>query len=160
MIWGYIASNQQSSRSEFGCHCIHLFIHLFWMGLVGLFVFFLWNASNKNSSHVVPVLLIFFWKLVTKPVERSCKTKKTPEPFSGLQMDPRRVHHQALSSQLNLGIIYQVLPSDLFGGFKWPLQGLSDLHLGNQKVTWKKLVVVEFVCSRMLVTSCELKKKY
>ena len=37
-------------------------------------------------------------------------------------------------------IFYQVLPSDLFGCFKWPFQGLSDLHLGDQKVTWKKLV--------------------
>ena len=35
----------------------------------------------------------------------------------------------------------QVLPSDLFGCFKWPFQGLSDLHLGDQKVTWKKLAV-------------------
>ncbi len=34
----------------------------------------------------------------------------------------------------------QVLPSDLFGDFKLPFQGLSDLHLGYQKVTWKKLV--------------------
>ena len=25
--------------------------------------------------------------------------------------------------------VYQVLPSDLFGWFKWPFQGLSDLHL-------------------------------
>ena len=33
----------------------------------------------------------------------------------------------------------QVLPSDPFGGFKWPFQGLSDLHLGDQRVTWKKL---------------------
>ena len=40
--------------------------------------------------------------------------------------------------------MYQVLPSDLFGGFKWPFQGLSDLHLGNQKVTWKKLVGFHF----------------
>ena len=29
---------------------------------------------------------------------------------------------------------------DLFSGFKWPFQGLSDLHLRNQKGTWKKLV--------------------
>ena len=36
--------------------------------------------------------------------------------------------------------VYQVLPSDLFGCFKWPFQGFSDLHLGDQKVTWKKLV--------------------
>ena len=36
---------------------------------------------------------------------------------------------------------YQVLPSDLFGCFKSdPFQGLSDLHWGDQKVTWKKLV--------------------
>ena len=35
----------------------------------------------------------------------------------------------------------QVLPSDLFGWFKWPFQGLSDLHLGDQKVTWKKLEI-------------------
>ncbi len=38
------------------------------------------------------------------------------------------------------GKMYQVLPSGLFGGFKWPFQGLSDVHLGDQKVTWKKLV--------------------
>ena len=35
---------------------------------------------------------------------------------------------------------FQVLPSDPLGSFQWPFQGLSDLHLGNQKVTWKKLV--------------------
>jgi len=29
---------------------------------------------------------------------------------------------------------------DLFGCVKWPFQGLSDLHLGDQKVTGKKLV--------------------
>ena len=29
--------------------------------------------------------------------------------------------------------VNQVLPSDLFGSFKWPFQGLSDLHLGNPK---------------------------
>ena len=27
-----------------------------------------------------------------------------------------------------------------YGWFKWPFQGLSHLHLGDQKVTWKKLV--------------------
>ena len=37
------------------------------------------------------------------------------------------------------GNIDQVLPSDPFGGFKWPFQGLSDLHLDYQKVTGKKL---------------------
>ena len=35
---------------------------------------------------------------------------------------------------------YQVLQSDLVWTHKWPFQGLSDLHLGNQKVTLKKLV--------------------
>ena len=29
--------------------------------------------------------------------------------------------------------IYQVLPSDPFGDFKWPFQGLSDLHFGLSK---------------------------
>ena len=37
--------------------------------------------------------------------------------------------------------IYQVLPSDLFGGLKWLSQGLSDLNLGNLKATrWGKLL--------------------
>ena len=36
--------------------------------------------------------------------------------------------------------IYQVLPSDPFGCFKWRFLGLSDLNLGYQQVTWKKLV--------------------
>ena len=40
----------------------------------------------------------------------------------------------------------QVLPSDPFGDFKWPFQGLSDLRLGYQKVTWKKLVVMFSFC--------------
>ena len=31
---------------------------------------------------------------------------------------------------------------DLFGVFKWTFQGLSDLHLGDQEVTWKKLVYI------------------
>ena len=31
--------------------------------------------------------------------------------------------------------------------FKWPFQGLSDLHLGNQKVTWKKLAVLFQIAS-------------
>ena len=33
----------------------------------------------------------------------------------------------------------QVLPSDLLGCVKWPFQGLNDLHLGDQRVTWKEL---------------------
>ena len=35
--------------------------------------------------------------------------------------------------------LHQVLASGRFGWFKWPFQGLSDLHLADQKVTWKKL---------------------
>ena len=33
----------------------------------------------------------------------------------------------------------QVVQSDLVWTHKWPFQGLSDLHWGNQKVTLKKL---------------------
>ena len=51
--------------------------------------------------------------------------------------------------------IHQVLPSDLFGCFKWPFQGLSDLHLGAQKVTWKKLAYVVFLCVFHLLIVCE-----
>ena len=36
--------------------------------------------------------------------------------------------------------MHQLLQSDLVWTHKWPFQGLSDLHLGNQKVTLKKLV--------------------
>ena len=35
--------------------------------------------------------------------------------------------------------IIQVLQSGLVWTHKWPFRGLSDLHLGNQKVTLKKL---------------------
>ena len=38
-------------------------------------------------------------------------------------------------------LLHQVLPSDPLGCFKWPFQRLNDLHLGDQKVTWKKLAV-------------------
>ena len=48
-------------------------------------------------------------------------------------------HSAIITLKYNYTYSTQVLPSDLFGGFKWPLQRLSDLHLGNQKVTWKKL---------------------
>ena len=33
----------------------------------------------------------------------------------------------------------QFLQSDLVWTHKWPFQGLSELHFGNQKVTLKKL---------------------
>ena len=46
---------------------------------------------------------------------------------------------------------FQVVPSDLFGWFKWPFQGLSDLHLGDQKVTWKKLVVFHTISFAFLL---------
>ena len=51
----------------------------------------------------------------------------------------------------------QVLPSDLFGRFKWPFQGLSDLHLGYQKVTWKKLVGV-FLGSMLIFQGAHILK--
>ena len=41
----------------------------------------------------------------------------------------------------NLG---QVLQSDLIWTHKWSLRGLSDLHLGNQKVTLKKLGYINY----------------
>ena len=37
--------------------------------------------------------------------------------------------------------IYIYIP----GSSQWPFQGLSDLHLGYQKVTWKKLVYM-YIC--------------
>ena len=46
---------------------------------------------------------------------------------------------------------FQVVPSDLFGWFKRPFQGLSDLHLGDQKVTWKKLVVFHTISFAFLL---------
>ncbi len=51
----------------------------------------------------------------------------------------RHLTNQLKSNWIQLTWIIQVLPSDLFGCFKWPFQELSDLHLGDQKVTWKKL---------------------
>ena len=41
--------------------------------------------------------------------------------------------------------ICQPLPSDPFGDFKWPFQGLSDLQLGYQKVTGKNLVYFTYL---------------
>ncbi len=46
---------------------------------------------------------------------------------------------------------HQVLPSGLFGCFKWPFQGWKrDLHLGDQKVTWKKLVHILYIYKHMI----------
>ena len=36
--------------------------------------------------------------------------------------------------------IYQVIQSNLFGMVKWPFQRLSDLQLGDKKVTKNHLV--------------------
>ena len=41
----------------------------------------------------------------------------------------------------------QVLPSGLFVGFKWPFQELSDLYLGDQKATRKKLGICSYLFS-------------
>ena len=46
-----------------------------------------------------------------------------------------------------------VIQSDLFGMVKWPFKGLSDLQLGNQKVTLNHLV-----CMRFQVGKCQLGK--
>ena len=54
------------------------------------------------------------------------------------------IYHMVQSVKNHLKSNNQVLPSDLFGCFKWPFQGLSDLHLGDQEVTWKKLEIKEF----------------
>ena len=53
-------------------------------------------------------------------------------------------------------IIYQVLPSDPFGGVKWPFQWLSGLHLGDQRVTWKKLVyhLKMYLLLKMVIFHC------
>ena len=48
----------------------------------------------------------------------------------------------AIMTSINPKNHNQLLPSDPFGCFKCPFQGLSDLHLGYQKVTWKKLEVI------------------
>ena len=42
----------------------------------------------------------------------------------------------------NLDITTRFFPVTFLGvlSFKWPFQLLSDLDLGHQKVTWKKLV--------------------
>ena len=45
----------------------------------------------------------------------------------------------------NSPIKFQVIQSDPVCTHKWPFRGLSDLHLGNQKVTLKKLVWCFFI---------------
>ena len=49
---------------------------------------------------------------------------------------------RGVNSWISWHFLFQLLPSDLFGCFKWPFQGLSDLYLGDQKVTWKNLVLI------------------
>ena len=85
------------------------------------------------------------WEMMTfctlrKPIGQGTSTCETPTVYCNF-------------------FIIQVLPSDLFGGLKWPFQGLSDLHLGDQKVNWKKLmtqmlylgcVLIFFFCSALL----------
>ena len=72
------------------------------------------------------------------------------QPYFGPHILEEFIHEMVRVNQVNLSwtvlrkkqkkhIPHQGLPSDLFGCFRWPFQGLSDLHLGDQKVTWKKL---------------------
>ncbi len=79
-----------------------------------------------------------------------------PSYISPLDIPPQgpwrtnRWHHESdggcrwEEKKIGTMIRYQLLPSDLFGDFKWPVQGLSDLHLGYQKVTGKNLVISVF----------------
>ena len=98
----------------------------------------IWGATISDNSNVRNKGTIFFpYNDNCKPVQFLHQRLKTP-PFDHHK---RPENHQKSRKKTNT----QVLPSDLFGGFKWPLQGLSDLHLGNQKVTWKKLDHVFFV---------------
>ena len=46
----------------------------------------------------------------------------------------------------------QVIQSDLFGMVKWPVQGLSDLQLGDKKVTLNHLVGGFFLFGKMRVS--------
>ena len=64
--------------------------------------------SNPKKFGVLPQHL-------EKPVDRIAKIHRIQIPFI---------------KKLN-----QVLSSDLLGCVKWPFQGLSDLHLGDQRVT-------------------------
>ena len=73
--------------------------------------------------------------------------------FGGVYKEPRKksgigsMYVIILSHRLNVWYIYlhenQVLPVvTLFGGRKVTFSGVvGDLHLGDEKVTWKKLVV-------------------
>ncbi len=44
-----------------------------------------------------------------------------------------------------------VIQSDLFGMVKWPFKGLSNLQLGNQKVTLNHLDLITAFCSLILI---------
>ena len=72
--------------------------------------------------------------LKLQPSWRSWPTSGRSQTLWNQQLNQHQATYVLLDS-------YQVLPSGAFGGFKWPFQGLSDLHLGDQKVTWKKLVL-------------------
>ena len=56
----------------------------------------------------------------------------------------QKIQHQPIGDALRKLyqlINYQVLPSDLFTCFKWPFQGLCDLHLGYQKLEVSRIVL-------------------
>ncbi len=67
-------------------------------------------------------------------------TKRCPDPFFNRVLPLRRkgricyffVTFLVIQKKWISNISFQVLPSDPFGGFKWPFQGLSDIHLGDQ----------------------------
>ena len=124
-----------------------------------------WPSSAWGVLRSFAFLLISVWRFVqvpklddrwwffTNPFRKICGPSKweSSSPIFGVKI-PKNVwknHHlsggcpEFPEFQAIFGgwveNLSQVLPSDPFGDFKWPFQGLSDLHLGYQKVTWKKL---------------------
>ena len=90
-----------------------------------------WMTSSRSFSIPPniqsPSITDFFG-----PTQRKCRIFLSP--FCGLLV------YSTTNKNIQVGkTLHQVLPRDRFGWFKWPFQGLSDLHLGDQKVTWKKL---------------------
>ena len=99
-------------------------------------------ASYVSETQRVQPSKTFRNPNLNKPV----KKKKNILFVRHFQLDLEKKFLKTSQSRANLSIrreIHQFFPRffrvTLFGGFKWPFQGLSDLHLGDQRVTWKKL---------------------
>ena len=120
-----------------------------WLGVVGYVPGVCWKFLRSYKFHIPkhpflrkkqPIACVCPSNTLAGSAETSChdsgSTKKRQQLSQfGTPLHPEKLEPESMPGSSRC---------DLFGCFEWAFQGLSDLHLGDQKVTWKKLVDVDY----------------